>query len=306
MKSGTPATSGNRAASATWLYQPVPAPDFTLRDLDGHEHSLSGNAGHPVPAGLLGLLHQLHQLRRVSSAASSSRATLARNCRGCARPLTKTGVPLLAISVDPTSDQAKVRAAVQGLGLTAAIAGDDVAGTWNILHRYVFDRREDLPLPISFLIDARGEIVKIYRGSMANASILDDIQEHRRLSGRSSGPRHPIPRCLHVGAWTTERLSVWAGAVRAGIRRAGAGRVRTRRQDRPECDRVQQSRHALHEGREAFGGEGRVRACARARCRNTRTRTTRWARSSRRAAICLARSRTSDRLSKRKRSIRMR
>ena len=31
-----------------WLYQPYPAPDFTLRDLAGQEHSLSAQAGHPV------------------------------------------------------------------------------------------------------------------------------------------------------------------------------------------------------------------------------------------------------------------
>ena len=66
--SGTPVTpvmpvkSGSRARPGTWLYQPVPAPDFTLRDLDGHEHSLSSNAGHPV------------LLSFWTSSASSSRA----------------------------------------------------------------------------------------------------------------------------------------------------------------------------------------------------------------------------------------
>lgn len=162
---GVSTPSASPATSATWLYLPVPAPDVTLRDLDGHEQSLSKNAGHPV------------LLSFWASSASSSRATLEELAR-LREPLTKAGVPLLAISVDSdsASDQAKVRAAVEGLGLTAAIAGDEVAGTWNILHRYLFDRREDLPLPIAFLIDARGEIVKIYRGSIAEASIADDAR----------------------------------------------------------------------------------------------------------------------------------
>jgi hypothetical protein len=45
----TAATSGREAPPAeTWLYEPFPAPGFTLRDLDGREHSLSGLAGRPV------------------------------------------------------------------------------------------------------------------------------------------------------------------------------------------------------------------------------------------------------------------
>jgi Flp pilus assembly protein TadD/peroxiredoxin len=163
--SSAPVEPARRAKSGTWLYQPVPAPDFALRDLDGQEHSLSGMTGRPV------------LLSFWASSASSSRATLAELSR-LRGPLTKAGATLLAISVDPVSDQAnqaKVRAAVQGLGLTVAIAGDEVAGTWNILHRYLFDRREDLPLPTTFLINARGEIVKIYKGPIAGAAIVDDV-----------------------------------------------------------------------------------------------------------------------------------
>jgi Tfp pilus assembly protein PilF/peroxiredoxin len=140
----------------------VPAPGFTLRDVDGQEHSLAGMAGKPVLVSFW------------AASASSSRAVLAELPR-LRETLTKAGASLLAISVDPVSDQVKVKAAVQGLGLTSVIAGDEVAGTWNILHRNLFDRREDLPLPTSFLIDARGEIVKIYRGQINGAAILDDL-----------------------------------------------------------------------------------------------------------------------------------
>ncbi len=33
---------------ATWLYEPFPAPDFTLKDLSGRMHSLSGSRGKPA------------------------------------------------------------------------------------------------------------------------------------------------------------------------------------------------------------------------------------------------------------------
>jgi tetratricopeptide (TPR) repeat protein len=41
---------------------------------------------------------------------------------------------------------------------------DDIAAVYNILFRYLFDRHRDLTLPTSFLIDALGNIVKVYQG----------------------------------------------------------------------------------------------------------------------------------------------
>ncbi len=70
-----------------------------------------------------------------------------RSCRASASPLAAAGASLLTVAVDRAEDEAKVRAAAQGLGLPVMIAGDDVAGTYSILHRYLFDRREDLRLP---------------------------------------------------------------------------------------------------------------------------------------------------------------
>jgi tetratricopeptide (TPR) repeat protein len=49
------------------------------------------------------------------------------------------------------------------------------AGTYSILNRYVFDRREDLPLPTVFLVSGQGEIVKVYREPIVAARILEDI-----------------------------------------------------------------------------------------------------------------------------------
>jgi tetratricopeptide (TPR) repeat protein len=55
------------------------------------------------------------------------------------------------------------------------VAGGEVAGTYNVLHRYVFDRREDLNLPTVFLVSAKGEIVKIYRSVAAVAEMVQDV-----------------------------------------------------------------------------------------------------------------------------------
>jgi len=55
------------------------------------------------------------------------------------------------------------------------VATEEVAGTYSILHSYLFDRREDLRLPTLFLLSAQGEIVKIYRELAAAAQMVDDV-----------------------------------------------------------------------------------------------------------------------------------
>jgi len=53
---------------------------------------------------------------------------------------------------------------------------EDLAAIYNILYRYLFDRHRDLTLPTSFLIDALGNIVKVYQGPVNTSDIEGDIQ----------------------------------------------------------------------------------------------------------------------------------
>ena len=62
------------------------------------------------------------------------------------------------------------------------LATEEVAGTYNVVHRYLFDRREDLPLPTAFLVNATGEIVKIYSGA-----------RYRPPRSSRTSPRSPPP-----------------------------------------------------------------------------------------------------------------
>lgn len=52
---------------------------------------------------------------------------------------------------------------------------DDVAGIFNVLYRLLFDRHRDITLPISFLIDADGNIVKVYQGAVDPKRVEEDI-----------------------------------------------------------------------------------------------------------------------------------
>jgi tetratricopeptide (TPR) repeat protein/peroxiredoxin len=170
-KSSAPASPGLAAQTSdagrfpsadTWLYEPFPAPDFALRDLEGEEHSLSGLRGRPA------------LLLFWATWAPPSRGALEELARAH-RALAEAGAKLLTMAVDPPADEPKVRAAAQGLGLPVMLAGEATAGAYGVLNRYLFDRREDLRLPTVFLVNGQGEVVKVYREPIAASRILEDL-----------------------------------------------------------------------------------------------------------------------------------
>jgi Flp pilus assembly protein TadD len=85
---------------------------------------------------------------------------------------------IVAVNVDATNDSAVARsfATQERFPFPVLFANDEVAGVYNILYRYLFDRRRDLPIPVSFLLDSDGMIVKVYQGTVAPASLLQDIR----------------------------------------------------------------------------------------------------------------------------------
>ena len=46
---------------------------------------------------------------------------------------------------------------------------------WNLFHRHLFDRRRDIGLPTSFLLDERGRVVKVYQGVTSSAQLAADV-----------------------------------------------------------------------------------------------------------------------------------
>jgi Tfp pilus assembly protein PilF/peroxiredoxin len=155
--------SGDASLSGgVWLYEPFPAPDFTLKSLDGQDRSLSDLAGRPVV---------LVFWATWAPPSVSALKDLAREHEA----LAAAGASILAVAVDPPADAEKVRAAAQGLGVPVIVASEEIAGTYSILNRYLFDRREDLRLPTVFLVSAQREIVKIYRDAVTAGRVLEDV-----------------------------------------------------------------------------------------------------------------------------------
>ena len=148
--------------NATWLFEPFPTPDFTLRDLGGQERSLSALRGHPAV------------LLFWAAEATGSRSALRALAEG-APALTRAGIGALALALDPPEDVSKVQAAAAGVtSVPVLVASEDVALGWAILNRHLFMNRPDLQLPTAVLLDAQGRVVRVYRVRVDVSLILRD------------------------------------------------------------------------------------------------------------------------------------
>jgi len=149
----------------TWLLDPLKAPEFSLPDLAGNTRELKQSQGSfvllnfwattaPICHDQLRLLHQ-------------HRSTFA-----------TSHLDVLAVNVDDASNASAARSLVarEGLSFPVLFATEDVAGVYNIIYRYLFDRRRDLAIPTSFLLDREGIIVKVYQGPINPQRLLEDVK----------------------------------------------------------------------------------------------------------------------------------
>src|SRR6185436_6920822 len=118
------------APRATWMYEPFPAPDFSLQDLAGRTRSLVELRGQPAAVLLW------------SFDVVAARAALETLGRG-AQALTRAGVGSIAVAVDAPPDQASLQSLRSG-ATPVVIATRDVSLSYAILNRHLFMNRQDL------------------------------------------------------------------------------------------------------------------------------------------------------------------
>ena len=165
------AATGATAASipepsrdATWLFEPFPAPDFSLQDLGGQTRSLAALRGRPAV-----LLFWSAGLRPRSG----SRDAVEALARGAA-VLAQAGVSSLAISLDAPANVEEVRAVAAKLSLPVIVASPEMGLSYAILNRHLFMNRQDMRVPTALLLDAAGSVVKAYRDRVDVALIVRD------------------------------------------------------------------------------------------------------------------------------------
>ena len=149
----------------TWLLVPVTAPHFSLPDTSGRLQTL---------AALRGKAALLYFWTADSPLCLEELKTLNKSHTRWAAQ----GFQLLALCVDPVDAVDKVKALQSRERISVSIlrASEDVAAVYNILYRQLFDRHRDLALPTSFLLNAKGEIVKVYQGSLNVEHVEHDFR----------------------------------------------------------------------------------------------------------------------------------
>jgi tetratricopeptide (TPR) repeat protein len=149
----------------TWLLVPVLAPDFSLPDLSGQLQTLSGHQGKSVLlhfrfAKFDGSEQELEEFERVQAAWSRKR------------------LQLLTVNVDPDLPpvQEKAEIPIGNHSFPILKSSAEIIAIYNLLYRQMFDRHRDMSLPISFLIDPEGNIVKVYQGQLIKDHVEADLQ----------------------------------------------------------------------------------------------------------------------------------
>jgi len=149
----------------TWLVQALPAPEFSLPDLSG------------APKELHKLYGDLALLHFWTTTAPSCREQLI-ELQAHRDALANVGLRVVCINVDDRQeDPQAIRsfAAEEGITLSIVLATPEVAGVYNLLYRYLFDRRRDLRVPLSFLLNREGAIVKVYQGLVRPEQLVADV-----------------------------------------------------------------------------------------------------------------------------------
>ena len=200
----------------TWLLAPIAAPDFSLPDLGGQTRNLAMLRGKPVllnfwVSGSTECQQDLQVFDQLHTNWSSQ------------------GLQLLTVNVD---DSAESRAKVRQFSFPILRGSDEVAGIYNILYRYLFDRHRDLGLPTSFLIGANGDIVKVYQGPVNPEHVEQDFRHIPQTAAERLAKALPFPGVTDITDFPRNYLSYGSVFFQLGYYdQAGASFQRAVRDD---------------------------------------------------------------------------
>jgi tetratricopeptide (TPR) repeat protein len=193
------------ACCETWLLDPLPAPEFTLRDLQDRPYTLSDFRGRYV------------LLNFWDSRTPSWQTELDEFHQQNASWLGQ-GLQLLCVCANGPNEIGTARefAKARGLKFPILIGSDEMLARFNLLYRYLFDRRRNLGLPTTLLIDRRGMIVKVYQGPLNAASPRKDLPVIPKNQKERESRALPFPGTLYAGEFHRNLFTYGVAFFRAG------------------------------------------------------------------------------------------
>jgi tetratricopeptide (TPR) repeat protein/peroxiredoxin len=170
----------------TWLIEPFSAPEFSLPDLAGNLRNLQS-------------FRRGFVLLNFWTAVSPACGDQLRAIQKYQSTFAASGLRVLGINVDDGGDIRSARSFAEKVGLSFPIllATQEVAGIYNIVYRYLFDRRRDLALPTSFLVNADGMIVKVYQGLVNSERLAEDLKSVPRSAAARMKKALPFEGTLY-------------------------------------------------------------------------------------------------------------
>ncbi len=198
-RSSVPSKAAREAESLpatveTWLLAPIAAPEFSLPDLSGKVRVLSATRGKPT---------LLNFWTTKSPDAPEQLRVLQKSYAGWEAK----GWHLISVNLDDPPDDL---ASVAQFAFPILRGSEDVAAIYNILYRQMFDRHRDLSLPTSFLIDSKGDIVKVYQGAIVREQVELDFQQIPRNAAERLARSLPFPITTHALEFGRNYLSYGA------------------------------------------------------------------------------------------------
>lgn len=191
MQEGPPsATESLPSDVETWLITPLKAPEFSLPDLSEKMKELRQLRGGFTLLNFWATTSPLcrEQLRNLNQHRSKFAANR---------------LEVIAINVDEAVNipAARSMATAESLSFPVLFATEEVAGIYNIIYRYLFDRRRDLAIPTSFLLDQEGMMIKIYQGTIDPAHVVNDINTAPTTATERSARAVPFEGKLFQGSF---------------------------------------------------------------------------------------------------------
>lgn len=188
------------------MFDPVPVPPFTLQNLEGAAVTDVNLQGRPMLLNFWATWCAPCQkeMRQWKEHYAEIRAA---------------GAEIMALSVDEPEDAAKVRQFVRERQLPFPVLQMDAETLrrYNIFYRRLFERRSDLQIPITFLLDDQSRLVKLYRGVTPINTLLEDLRALKQGAARLARTALPYPGRRFLGAFGRDFYHLGAAFYENGL-----------------------------------------------------------------------------------------